>query len=51
MEVGLARLERQDEFLLCLYEKIMKISSRLLGQFCHIDILLTVVKNSLRRYL
>jgi hypothetical protein len=52
MEAGLARLARQpgkrDEFLLCLYEKI---SSRLPGQFCYIDIVLTVVKNSLRRYL
>ena len=52
MEDGLARLARQpgkrDEFLLCLYEKI---SSRLPGQFCYIDVVLTVVKNSLRRYL
>ena len=54
MEAGLARLARQpgkrDEFLLCLYEKI---SSRLPGQFCYIDVVLTVtvVKNSLRRYL
>ena len=52
MEAGLARLARQpgkrDEFLLCLYEKI---SSRLPGQFCCFDIDLTVVKNSLRRYL
>jgi hypothetical protein len=52
MKAGLARLARQpgkrDEFLLCLYEKI---SSRLPGQFCYIDIFLTVVKNSLRRYL
>jgi hypothetical protein len=52
MEAGLARLARQpgkrDEFLLCLYEKI---SSRLPGQFCYIDIVLTVVKNSLQRYL
>ena len=50
MAAGLARLARQpgkrDEFLLCLYENI---SSR--GQFCYIDIVLTVVKNSLRRYL
>jgi hypothetical protein len=47
MDAGLARLRRQpgkqDEFLLCLYEKI---SSRLLGQFCYIDIVLTVVKNT-----
>ena len=46
MEAGLARLARQpgkrDEFLLCLYEKI---SSRLPGQFCYIDVVLTVVKN------
>ena len=52
MEAGLARLARQpgkrDEFLLCLYEKI---PSRLPGQFCCFDIDLTVVKNSLRRYL
>jgi hypothetical protein len=54
MEAGLARLARQpgkrDEFLLCLYEKI---PSRLPGQFCCFDIVidLTVVKNSLRRYL
>jgi hypothetical protein len=52
MEAGLARLARQpgkrDEFLLCLYEKI---SSRFPGQFCCFDIDLTVVKNSLRRYL
>jgi hypothetical protein len=52
MEAGLARLARQpgnrDEFLLCLYEKI---SSRLPGQSCCFDIDLTVVKNSLRRYL
>jgi hypothetical protein len=52
MEAGLARLARQpgkrDGFLLCLYEKI---SSRLPGQFCYIDIVLTVVKNSLRRFL
>jgi hypothetical protein len=52
MEAGLARLARQpgwpDEFLLCLYEKI---SSRLPGQFCCFDIDLTVVKNSLGRYL
>jgi hypothetical protein len=52
MEAGLARLARQpgwrDEFLLCLYGKI---SSRLPGQFCCFDIDLTVVKNSLRRYL
>ena len=52
MEAGLARLVRQpgkrDEFLLCLYEKI---SSRLPGQFCYIDIVLTVVKYSLRLYL
>jgi hypothetical protein len=39
---------KRDGFLLCLYEKI---SSRLLGQFCYIDVVLTVVKNSLRRYL
>jgi hypothetical protein len=43
MEAGLARLARQpgkqDEFLLCLYEKI---SSRLLGKFCYFDIVLTV---------
>ena len=39
---------KRDEFLLCLYEKI---SSRLPGQFCCFDIDLTVVKNSLRRYL
>jgi hypothetical protein len=49
MEAGLARLARQVggmEFLLCLYEKI---SSRLPGQFCCFDIVLTVVKNSLRK--
>jgi hypothetical protein len=39
---------KRDEFLLCLYEKS---SSRLPGQFCYIDVVLTVVKNSLRRYL
>jgi hypothetical protein len=39
---------KRDEFLLCLYEKI---ASRLPGQFCYTDIVLTVVKNSLRRYL
>ena len=52
MEAGLARLARQpgkrDKLLLCLYEKI---SSRLPGQFFCFDIDLTVVKNSLRRYL
>jgi hypothetical protein len=52
MEAGLARLARQpskrDEFLLRLYEKI---SSRLPEHFCCFDIVLTVVKNSLRRYL
>jgi hypothetical protein len=43
MEAGLTLLARQpgklDEFLLCLYEKI---SSRLPGQFCYFDIVLTV---------
>jgi hypothetical protein len=53
MEAGLARLARQpgkrDEFLLCLYEKI---SSRLIaGTILLHCIVLTVVKNSLRRYL
>jgi hypothetical protein len=53
MEAGLARLARQpgkkrDEFLLSLYEKI---SSRLPGQFCCFDIVLTAVKNSLGHYL
>jgi hypothetical protein len=52
MEAGLARLARQpskrDEFLLCFYEKM---SSRLPGQFCYIDIVLIVVKNVLQRYL
>ena len=52
MEAGLARLARhpgkRDEFLLCLYEKI---SSHLPGQFCCFHIVLTLVKNSLRRYL
>ena len=57
MEAGLARLARQpgkrDEFLLCfsLVSVYEKISSRLPGQFCCFDIDLTVVKNSLRRYL
>ena len=50
MEAGLARLARQpgkrDEFLSCLYEKIPLAGTILLH--C---IVLTVVKNSLRRYL
>jgi hypothetical protein len=52
MEAGLAHLAKKpgkrDEFLLCLHEKI---SFRLPGEFCCFDIVLTVVKNSLRRYL
>jgi hypothetical protein len=56
MEAGLARLARQpgkvgkqdDLSYKCLFEKI---SSRLPGQFCCFDIVLTVVKNSLRQYL
>ena len=53
MEAGLARLARQpgkrDEFLLCLYEKISLIP--LAGTILLHCIVLTVVKNSLRRYL
>ena len=47
MEAVLACLTGQpgkrDEFLLCLYDNIL---SRLPGQFCYFDIVLTVVKNS-----
>jgi hypothetical protein len=43
MEAIAKQPDKRDAFLLCLYEKI---SSRLPGQFCHFDIVLTTVSLS-----